>query len=708
MCCLLWGLASPLQAQISPGTSGEGTFSIPDSLKNDSIVPQKEVDILTEWFDLETFARNQYSRKEIKPELSQTMYFDALHRLDGFVMGLGQIGKPYRRYRYGIDASILNTGIYENPYTRQEDIYMMDPARDVRYYDTRTPYIDIYYGQGNSNLSALRVELAQNVTPWWNISALFRREIAQGSYDNFTTDHYNIYLATNFRTKNDRYHLFVNGTFQQLNDLINGGVNPTGTEITPNSFFGKGAQPVILTDAALAKVNRAAYLQQFYRLIQDTVETPHRLLIYNSVQRDFFENQFTDAGITSDINLSGLFPVYPTITDSTTLFYERYRHSRWIYKEGISYRYVTPTMETGHEIAVANHIINFDKNLTDFRLDKLTRSYEGDFTYRPLPFEVGVNWKLHRTTTNFFAPERRLEADAHFDFPKEKVDFTYYKEINNLKEEKSRDSVLVRRQRRPFSVFAGAFLHDRNPSLQQSFGNGFFGTNSFTANRDLNNMRTELYRAGIELRAKDQKTNYGYLEGHRLKVTAFQTRQRDVIFFGPGMELLQAGADTAGVDFTGLEAEARLRWKHWVASGRVNYQIPNVFGDTTLENYYLDNQPHFYANAALYWEKHDIKIARAIRVGVEYHFQPIYFQQLFDPVSQQFYPQNSLPNSTFLFPSYNNRIDLFFSAQIKRAQIFIRYYNVAEGLFDPGYFTVFGYPMWDRDLQVGIVWSFFD
>ena len=707
MLCL--GMAQLVPAQIDGTQSAEGSFTVPDSLKTDStLVPQKEVDILTEIFDLQRFVENRYARREVKPDLDEVMYFDQIQRLDGFVMSLGQIGKPYKRYRYGLDASFLNTGLFQNPYTRQEDIYMIDPARMVRYYDTRTPYIDIYYGQGKGNLSALRVEVAQNITPWWNVSAMFRRELAEGEYASATTDHYNVYLGTNFRTKNDRYHLFLNGTFQQFRDFINGGSDPTGTELTNNSFFNGGAQPMILSEASLSRVSRAAYFQQFYRIIPDTVDNPHRLVIYNSVQRDFFENQFTDSGIDpSFINLEGLFPVYPTITDSTTSFYERYRHNRWMYREGISYRYRTARLETGHQIFVTNELVDFEKNLQDFRWDKLTRSYEGDFAYRPEAFQVEFDWQLHRTTSNFFAPERNLEAEARFSFPKEKVDYTYYKEINNLKEEKSKDSVLVSRKRRPFTVIAGAMLNDRNPSLQQSFGDGWFGTNSFQANRDLLNHRVELYRVGIEARTKDIKTKYGHYDGQRVRLTAYQSRQRNPIYYGPAMELI-GGGDTARVDFTGIEVSGHLRWKKFNLSGQINYQIPDIAGDTVLTNYYMDNQPHYYAKGSLYWEKHDIKIARAIRTGIDYFYQPFYFTPLFDPVSQQFYPQNSLPNSGFLFPPDYHRVDVFFSAQIKRAQFFARFYNVLDGVFGPGYFTTFGYPMWDRDFQIGVVWTFFD
>lgn len=677
------------------GTSPESS-ALQDSTSQDSLPPQKEVAIRTEWFDLGRWKKGKAPRIDAGADIREVMYFDRVERLDGFSANLGQIGTPYKRYRYGLDASFLKTGLTLNPFTGQEEVYLLDPLKDVQYFDTRTPFINIYYGQGKSDLSGLEVDVAQNISPWWNLSFLFRRDKTEGTYAEFAANHLDLYLASNIRSRNGRYQLFSNVMFQEHNNGINGGV---AQEFDYEDLFNKGSQPVSLSGASLEKISRSFALQHMYQFVRDTVKSPHRLVVYNEWSRDFFENEYTDTIIDVDVFLYP-YPLYPTLFSGIDNVYERYQHRRWRGSAGSTYRFTKPAFESGHNLEVSNNWTNFNKKRQDYTLSSFTTSYTGDFILRPAPFELKAELDFDATTSNLFPASTYTEGRASFSFPREVVDYSYWKELDKKMGQEKPDSVLVKAKRRAFTGFASALLYDRNPTLQQAYGDGWWG-NGFRGNENFENQRIELFKAGMMLRGKSRKTEYAVLPGNHISLTGFRSRQYAMIYADTTAMLVQAPRDSY-LEFLGVEAEARLSLGTFSIEGRTTYQFPATSGSDFLETYLRLNQPYIYGKVGIYWEKHNLKIARAIRAGIEMWYHADFDEPLFDGATQQFYPQNAFSQGGY------QRVDAFLSAQVKKAQLFLRVYNTLEGVGAPGYMPTVFYPLWDRNFMVGVNWSFYD
>lgn len=677
--------------------AGAPGLSRRDSLNRDSLPEQKQVRILTERFDLLALEAGKDPRAGVEMDLTLMPYFDMLDRQEGFSTTLGQLGKPYRRYRYGVDAGFLQTGNTINPFTGEEDVYLHDPTKDIKFFDTRTPYVHVYYGKGKSDLGALWVDISQNINPWWNVSALYRRETSTGTYSEFATSHYNLYLNTNFRTKNERYQLFTSGSFSELSDELNGGIAQSDT-LAWN--FRKGSEPVSLVGADLVKRQNAWFFKQYYSILKpDTVASPHKLLVYNHVMRDYFINQYTDTIISEGIQ-NDLWPVYPTLSDTADFLYERYQHQRWSYGEGLTYSYTGKRFQTSQQLQVLNEIVNFDKNDVDYRWNKLSRTWKGAIVMAPESFALEGDVQLQRTSSNFFEAEGLSRAKVAFSFPKAKQDFDYRVAVEKRRGDPKPDSVTVSQERRPFQVFAMVMNYNRNPSIQQAFGTGWEG-NGFTANRGFRNRRLELFTAGVEYRSKGIKTNYGVKEGHRVRLTGFRSRQYRMIYVNP-IGLLQQSLPGSYMEYIGGEIDARIRWKGLVFETKSTYQIPTAVGDQTLIDFNTKSLPQFYTRSKLFWEGHDLKIARAIRVGFEYNYFSDFNTPLFDGASQSFYPQLD-----YLQIGYH-RLDAFFVAQIKKVQLHLRFYNLLEEVPVRGYFLTTLHPMWDRNFMLGVNWSFYD
>lgn len=660
----------------------------------DTTRPAKEVRIKTLVLDPEAMRAARPGAERLHHDLHQVLYFDRIDRLEGHVAQLGQIGKPYQRFRYGLNTSLFQRELPVNPYTGQEDVYLFDQERDVEYFDTRTPYINAHYGQGKTDLSALEVDVSQNINPWWNLSGMFRRDKATGSYSEFVTDHYQLYLATNVRSRSNRYHLFFNVAFQELSDQLNGGVSQ---RFAYDDLFGKGSQPVALQDAQLRRLQRGLHLSHFYTLTTDSANNPHTLRVFNSVTRGSFRNQFTDTGIDTTVT-NFEFPLYPTLGDSS-FFYERFTLTNWKVKGGLAYRLNESRFETGHQVYAQQEWGTFEKNLQDRPWSRLTLAAKGEIIHRPKPFEARFDYRLEQVNTNLFDPLALYEGTFTLSLPGERMDYARKEEGPDGYGQNPKDSVVVPVMRRPVSLFAGALRTGINPTFQQSYGGGWAG-NNFVADTALRNQSLELYRLGMEWRGKDTKTKYGSLKGSRFGLTGFASTQRSPIVYDSSMVLRQFG-DTTSMTFVGVEASGRFRFRSWSLEASVVAQTGSS-ANAYLEELFVQMQPSLYGKAGIYWEKHDLKTARAIRAGIEAWGFVDHRAPLFDVPSQQFYPQGR-----FEQPGYV-RLDAFFSAQVKKAQVFLRMYHANEGVTLPGYFTTLFYPMWDRTFMVGVNWTFFD
>lgn len=667
-----------------------------DSLVIDTTLKMRKVDELTLLLDPDALSIGRRYRERLQFRLEDILYPDLLMRLDGWANTLGQIGKPYRRYRFGVETSWLQNKLFINPYNGAENVYMIDAEHGVPYFDTRTPFINAYYGQGKADLAQLRVDIAQNITPYLNVAVMYYRRNSSGVYSGHATDQNNLGFSSNFRSRDDRYHAFGNWIFQEHNEEINGGVSQT---FDFENLFGKGSQPVALSDALLLRVQRSYFFKHFYRLNADTVNTPHSFRIFNSVQYQQFENEFTDSLINEAIQ-GWQFPVFPTLsstafTADSSFIYEKFASWRTLYKEGLHYQLRLPGFVMNHEIGATNEIMRFEKNVRTFRQTKFARWWNGNAQVTAPLFALRGDWRLNRSTNNFFPAETIIEGGVQLSFPKAKID--YERKIPN--DISPKDSVMVVKSHRPFSVFINYLSNDRNPTLQQAFGEGFSNI-KFVADRGLRNQRMEQVRAGIAWRSKDTWTKFGVTKGMQLRLTAFQSQTHGMIWYDSTLAVQQMG-DTSSQTWRGVEGQLRLRLGKFFFESATTFQASSATRESVNSQLGFI-QPSFYTRNRLFYENKDLSIAAIIRGGFEYFYHTNYNSPLFDPVSQMFYPQIDYVQKGY------HRFDAFAGTQVRRAYIYLRFENFLEGVLSAGNFTTTLYPMRDRVFMLGVNWTFLD
>jgi hypothetical protein len=685
-----------IPATLTAQTTEDDTLSVdsedyPEDTASVDSPRTKKIKIKTDWLDPVALMNGYSLRQETNFKLDELMYPDFIDRQGGFSTTLGQWGKPYQRFRYGTEASNFELGNYVHPINGTENVYFLDPQYGMRYYDTRTPYVNAYYAQGRADAAQLRIDVAQNVNPLLNFSLLYYRRQCNGVYSNFVTDHNTLGATSNFHTLNERYQVYGHFLLQKHDDALNGGVLPLLPDLEQ---FEKGSQPVVLLDARYRRLSRAASFRQFYRIIKDTVATPHSLQVYNGFIADYLINQFIDQEVSPLLN-TALYPVYPTIGPDSTYFFEKSEYIRKKVDAGITYRYLGPNFKARQRIELSQEFGVFKKNLEQMDIRRFTILWKGQLKSDPNPRELEANWTYRQTFSNVFNPESYAELDVAYRFPKWQLDYSHRVPGPPLKPE---DSATITKTHRPLALQLHLLSYGRNPTLQQAFGEARPG-NNMAVLTNFSNRRINHFNLGLELRGKDQWTTIGELRGNSIRISAFTTRQAGMIYFTP------KGWDRVSLKESAVFAGAELKLR--LHAGKFFLETETVLQGYSSEVRKLDtlfraSQPKFYTKTSLFYENKDLKFAGILRLGVDCWYFSSFSAPYFDPAAQAFYRQED-----YTVPAYP-RLDGFVATQIKRAYLYIKMINLLENLPQPGYFTTMGYPMPVRQLMFGLNWTFFD
>lgn len=655
---------------------------------------------------------------EVSFRLADQVYSDALDRLPGFCQTLGQIGKPYRRYLYGFYSAWQDPALYINPMTWEEEAYMTSPGKAIQFLDSRTPFVNVQFTQGRRKYSVLDVTISRNISPYINAAAFYRKRLHQGPYENASTDHYNMWYSMRARTRDDRYHSSMALVFDQLKDKINGGIYQDDFD---SLFFAKEGDITVLADALLERKHRAAEFRQVFQIIggthrADTTATDStaadslrpvvtepasllQLIAFHTFTLDEFRNQYKDAIGTSDNASSSIFPIYPTLTGSTA--YELWRTNQWKSSQGLSWHSGDDTLGF-HLLGAIDYgsiaVRDTFSETKQFTQYLFTQRAEAGVNAKTLHADYTASAEYRNTRSNLFVPEQMVKGSVDIAFLRELMD---YDTLVPAKLWDTRDSVKQVMTHRPMSLGLRAISNNRNPSLFNTFNlpgrNNTFFTNPFLTNEHYTHYMVNLRFRGSDIIVKDQLLPHSYFT-----LGAFTSAINRMVWYNTDMQLWQA-PDGQSLRVNGVEQTSRIRLRRFTLENRLTIQaVSNSDTTTTL---WQDNHlsiPRSFGFIGFFYEQHGIKVANAVRAGVELHFQSSYHGRLFDPASQQFYSQTS-----FLMPS-NTRVDMYAAMNIKKAYIFLKVLNVFEGSGKLGYFTTPFYAMPERSFQLGINWSFFD
>ncbi|MEO0471004.1 MAG: putative porin [Bacteroidota bacterium] len=655
-------------------------------------------------------------------DIATLHYWDKeLEFADGFVQSLGQVGKPHQVLYHGFDEGFYVRDSWWNPVFNRYNRYFLNPQTEIPFFDTRTPYVNVDFAQGSDQLNLLDVTLSQNIRPTWNVTAFFGRRQAEGAYREFVTDHYNLFLNSNFHTRNRRYHAFTNFFFSELSDQIHGGspraqsdliVEEDGVLIDDvnlyNRSFFKGISAPILSDATRKDYIKGIHLDQYYHLLgapQDTNASVQKLTLRNLIHYEYGYQRFKDPSITTSSLDNNIIPVYPTLLIDTAFSAQM--------DESFNTDQIKVAGEASYTLAFGkafrlnvNGGINYQRLLVTNDSNRFALNMTEQNVRSELRFPgVSLRANLQQQISDQFSAARTVSFDGRM-WPGVYLNFKKNTLVDSLesarkpRELEEVDQVAKWEGQSPLRLEASYLLRDLNPSIFQT---NYISarTNAYLANPDLVNQTLTDIRLGASLRQRAPIRGKDTLLSNYVSLHAFTSRVNRFIYYNSELEPLQA-ASGENVSWVGLETRFRLRMlKHVYLESNLTFQQGSTNSDDEILGLYVRSVPQLYGKTSLYYDVRWRGFARGFRLGVDVHGHTSYIGQTLDPLSNEFFQTNYQ-----MFPYA--RADVYLSLNLRGVGVFFKYMHVNENLIVTGYYTTPAYPMLERVLTLGVNWSFFD
>lgn len=216
----------------------------------------------------------------------------------------------------------------------------------------------------------------------------------------------------------------------------------------------------------------------------------------------------------------------------------------------------------------------------------------------------------------------------------------------------------------------GLFLNTVPPYFLEHFKSTFHAWD-----RDLKN--TQRLRLGADLTIPATESHL-FVRAETIQ----QPYQVDSVSYQPiqhegNVRVISAGFDQA------------LRWKF------VNLETSFVWQSSS--DSYVIPMPEFAAYANLYFSGLIAKVM-TLQVGVDAKWHSKYMAPYYEPTTQMFTPQDKI-----LIGGDAPMMTAYANFHLKRARVFVRYYNVGAQLFKPNHFTMPYYPTYPSQVQFGVV-----
>jgi len=616
----------------------------------------------------------------------RNLLWDEADTLSGFVQSLGNTGKPVRRLRYGLPDHLFDPLHHRDAVIQTFDIYWLEADRDLRFYDTRTPFVNVNFAQASKRLQMLELTISQNVTPSWNALLNYRRRTSDGNFNNSAFDHYNIYTTHTIHSRNRRYELYAAGLFQQLKDGINGGINATNAfdfnEINPLTT------PVNIEISLLRRQGKSIYLQQQYRISGGSDSSSFRTTVFTEFEAGNRFRQYEDM----QVQRTGLH--YPQILKDSFMMNEAWHTRRLKASAGIGFRYSYLYQEIRLsrdnqkvDLPIGTGLDNtrFIQNFTDITLP-------GHFIKKR--FES--NWVFRYRQLNYFKNGVWSEGNIAIPLPFKK---SYFNEdtVYRIRPESFDTLRHWQALRITGNIKAG--------DVQGNLADSLIFLNTFRGTAINKNQGIIHGRAGLEWQAPDRiRKNKYRLSGNYAHLQIFHSQVQSPIIYTEDLQIIASGSGVSYF-YSGIDLSFRLRLNRFYLEPGLIFQR-NGFTDIIAIDYTLD-QPAFYGKTSFYYENEWFGKAGLFRIGTDLSFFSDYNGFAFDPGSGLFYPSNQAVASVFNPPMYL-RADVYITAKVKDAVIFIRMLHVNQGIQALQYYTTPYYPMWGRTFSFGVNWTFFD
>jgi hypothetical protein len=542
--------------------------------------------------------------------------------------------------------------------------YLIHPD-SVQYFRARARYSELYTVGFFFDDQVFRARLAQNINPQWNIGAEYHATNTDGYYLNQDYNDRKAAVFTWYESKNRRYNLLLNSTFNNLSSAENGSVVDDDiygqdvfkdTASTPNFGYRTRLSGTNANRPYNKWRDNGLFIRQSYFIGRlDTINRgmpemeihPTNAVAHNSSIRQrkfiFFKNEPDPYGAfpVGDANLVEDTTSITTISNEFT--YSFYLRGKGVFKN-----------EAKLDVAFQNDLIWFSDSVSsDFYQNSMLK---GRLGYK-------------------FSDRVDIQANV--------------------------DQIVVGRN-------AGDFLYEANADIALSESVGKIRIGAYSQNKSpemvFERMNYTYHQWNMSWdKTKTQNLNFTYQN----RKIGFSGR---VDYFLMDKFLYFKEVDNPDND------ELLLKQITPAQSGSLNLLKVSVQQNFRFGRFHLDNQvvyqktdaasilaiPEVYTWHSFYYANKLYNVMD-FRLGMDVRFNTPFRTPSYAINVGQFYNDNvGIEYSTYPIG------DLWFTGNIDRVNLFLSYNFFNQFAYPKGYYTVRRYPMNDANFRFGVSWKFYD
>lgn len=567
-------------------------------------------------------------------------------------IGLGGLGLPYRDLLFSPRKSIgFDAGFHSL------DAYLLTQD-SIHYYRARSPYTELYYINGASRDQLFRITHSQNITPNWNFGANYFKNGSEGLYTNQKASHLNAAVFSWYESKNKRYNLLANGLFNTLKPAESGAV--VNDEIFESEGpLGNAAKEVRLSGSGRNMPRQTwkhknYFIKQFYYIGRiDSLTADSTAGSVLPTQRVSYALNYASNSYKFFRNEPDRFGAFPTgIADTTNTT-----------NDSTLVKHLSNQLM--YSFYLRGKSVKFIKN--ELKLDVGIK--HDSYNYQ----QMGEKSSFHNTTLKA-APGYRFSDRVNIEGNLEQIvegrhagDF-FYEANTNFLLSKSVGRIVL-----------GAYLQNKSPEqIFERVNYQFHKWDRSFERTKINNLSFTYLnpKFSTEIRADYYLvTNYLYFRETALPLVIAPAQ------FGTNINLLKI---TLKKDFK---------------FGKFNLDNHIVYQKSDFQD--LLRTPEVYSYNSFYYSNKFFKVLDT-DIGFDMRYNSPFVAPSYAINISQFYNGPAVTFSNYPV------VDVWLRANLKRANLFLKYNYINQGLLSKGYYTVNRYPMADAVLAFGVSWKFYD
>jgi len=533
----------------------------------------------------------------------------------------------------------------------------------VKYYRARAPFSELYNVGFFFDDQILRAKVTQNINPSLNVGGEFHAARADGYYPNQRYNDLKSAVFAWYESPNHRYNLLANAVFNRLTSTENGSIlndtvfrdpdRPSSQDASTRLRATRDERPRHTWRDQNVFLRQSLFLGRLDTM--DAGAPEQQVLPTNSMWHSFRLRSRSFQFYKNEEDLYGAFPRGESVlTQDTT-------------------RLTTITNDFGYRFYLRGRSLAFVKN--EVRLD--------------LGFQHDMHWYRDRGYDAFFQ-NSMLKAGVGYRFS-DRVGITG--DLNQIVQGQNFGDYLYEAQadillsKSIGRITLGAYTQNKSP--EQVYERVNYTYHQW--DHSFEKTKTTSFSFGYDNSAIgfSGKASY-FLISNYLYFREVANEAVDPQLFRQ-IEPAQLGSS---INLLSVSIGQNFRFGRFHFDNYAVYQRSDYNAVLAIPELYTWHS--FYYNGLLY-KQVDFNLGFDVRFNTPFR-TPSYAINV-----GQFYNDNAgIEFSTYPI------VDLWATATIKRANLFLSYNFANQHVWPTGYYTVRRYPMNDANLRVGIAWKFYD